>query len=657
MAEGCHQQDQSESPQRPYPNPSGHGGPLGTLQTATEEPRQYHQGNEKLRDASIKRINEGVGDVPIDDKLVQDVDAAEDQGREKSQGDPHSLYYYHLPWRIYSVASGWRDRIQQVWGSWGLTRQTNGEETAIIRFKLKERGQKVKYDVVIVGAGSTGCALAARLSEEPKRSVLLLEAGPDYPEFEHLPDDLKYGHTQAASAVDAPHNWSFVGTATPEQTKPMLVPRGKALGGSSAINGLLFIRGVPEDYDSWASWGNNEWAYEKVLPYFRKMERDLDIQDDFHGSDGPIPLRRPKRETWLPFQKAFYRACLDAGFPENPDFNHPDSTGVSPRVENQLDGIRMSMALTYIDPIRPRINLTVRPNVLAARILFDGARATGVEVESGGERFTVEGEEIVLSAGAVASPQILMLSGVGPADHLRSLGIPVAHDLPGVGQNMREHPLVWVVYRVKEGVPMDPHASRNQVCLRYTATGSGARNDMMISPASFYSAVALGGDAFKADGVALGPILEQPISTGELKLTSTDPHVQPLMDYRFLTDPWDRQRLREGVRLCVQLFEHQAFSDIIADRADPTDQDMASDEALDAWMLRNVSCCHHISRTCKMGPSSDPKAVVDQYCRVHGVERLRVVDASVMPDIIRANTNATAVLIGERAADFIKEQI
>jgi choline dehydrogenase len=277
-----------------------------------------------------------------------------------------------------------------------------------------------------------------------------------------------------------------------------------------------------------------------------------------------------------------------------------------------------------------------------------------VEVESGGESFTAEGEQIVLSAGAIASPQLLMLSGVGPAGQLRRLGIPVVHDLSGVGQNLRDHPLVAVILRVKEGFPQDPNAPRTQIGLRYTASGSGDRNDMQILPSSFSAPIGAT-DPYSAEGVRLTCILELAVGAGELTLASADPHVQPNLNYRYLVDPWDRERLREAVRICLRLLEHGAFKDIVAGRIMPTDQDLASDESLDLWLLRNVTNTTHISGTCKMGLASDPMAVVDQYCQVHGLQGLRVVDASVMPNVIRANTNATTIMIAERVADWIKQ--
>ena len=511
----------------------------------------------------------------------------------------------------------------------------------------------MKYDVIVVGSGSAGAALATRLSEDPHRSVLLLEAGPDYPELDHLPDEVKFGYATASDIMTSDHNWQFTGRAT-DKAEPMLVPRGKVTGGSSAINGQMFIRGIPEDYDAWASLGNDEWTFEKLLPFFRKLETDTDFHDDFHGTDGPIIARRFKPEEWLQAQTAFHNACTARGFPQALDLNDPDSTGVSPTPYNNPNGIRWSTALGYLSMARHRVNFTIRPNCMTHRVLFDGKRATGVEVESGGERFTVDGEEIVLSTGAIGSPQLLMLSGVGPADHLQSLGIPVVAGLPGVGQNLRDHPIVYVTWRTREGFELDGFAPRGQLALRYTAEGSDRRNDMMMVMQSYATQkINLGGSRMEPVGIRIIVGLYLALGSGELRLTSRDVDVPPLLDFNYLEEPFDRQRLREGVHLALELGEHEDFQKIIEERIEPLDSDLVSAVALDDWLIREATTGQHISCTCKMGPASDPMAVVDQHGKVHGLEGLRVVDASIMPDCIRANTNVTTIMIGERVADFM----
>ena len=418
----------------------------------------------------------------------------------------------------------------------------------------------MKYDYIVLGAGSAGAIVATRLSEDPQRSVLLIEAGPDYSTLDQLPDEVKFGYATATDIMVSDHNWQFVGKAT-DQAPEMLVPRGKVTGGSSAINGQVFLRGVPEDYDAWAAMGNDEWHFENCFQYFRKIENDTDFgNDDFHSADGPIIVRRFKRDEWLADQRAFYHACKAAGFADSPDHNHPDATGIGPVPCNNPNGIRWSTALGYLSQARSRLNLTIRANCMVHRLLFDGKQAVGVEVESGGQKFTVEGNEIILSSGAIGSPHILLRSGVGPEDQLHRFHIPVVQHLPGVGQNLRDHPIIYITWRTRPEHPLDGFAPRIQLALRWTAQDSALRNDLMIFMQSFATErVDRGGERMTPCGIRMLGVLDLAKSVGELRLQSADPSVQPFLDYRYLQDEFDRRRMREMVRLGVQLSHHEDF--------------------------------------------------------------------------------------------------
>ena len=507
----------------------------------------------------------------------------------------------------------------------------------------------MRYDVIIVGGGSAGSVVAARLAEDANTTVLLLEAGPDYPDVSNLPADIRNGHTRDAEAEGSPHNWALRGAITEEQGE-VHVAQGKVIGGGGSINGQVYLRGIPQDFDDWASWGNDEWSYAKVLPYFRKAETDLDIRDDYHGTDGPLPISRKVGENWPVIQTAFHTACLQNGYDITEDMNGPNPTGVGVVPMNNQNGVRMSTAITHLAPMRHHLNLTIRGNAFVRKILFEGAQVTGVEVESGGEVFIVEGAKVVLSAGALKSPHILMLSGIGPRDQLEEFGVAVLQDTPGVGANLRNHPIAPVSFRVKEGITLAPDASGVRIALRYTAKGSPDSNDMMMTTSSVFNPFT--GEILTDRVGRISCVIELPAGAGYVRLASADPTVQPKFDYRYFSHPEDMRRMRDGIRLAVKLLSTDAYKEVSEFRIAPSEETLATDDALDLWIRQTVGTARHVSGTCKIGPDSDPMAVVDQQCRVKGFQGLWVADSSVMPQVPRANANATAIMIGERVADW-----
>ena len=521
----------------------------------------------------------------------------------------------------------------------------------------------MKYDVIIVGGGAAGSVLASRLAENAETSVLVLEAGPDYPDPNNIPDEIKFGGTRYAEAQDSEHNWALRGTITEEQGE-IHVAQGRVIGGGSSINGQAMQRGLPEDFEAWSALGNDEWSYSKVLPFFRKSEHDLDIRDDFHGTDGPMPVRRRQSGPTPDIQRAFREALINDGYNPTNDTNGANPAGVGVSPSNNLDGMRMSAAMTFLGPVRHRLNLTVRGGVAVRKIIIKDLKAIGVEAESGGEVFNIEADKVVLCSGAIKSPHLLMLSGIGSADQLKEFGITPVHELPGVGQNLWNHLSSHIAFKVKEGVTLSGEADAVHFSLHYTSKGSSEANDMVLrtNPVIDEREEKVPGlrTKYVTDGIPpeqVGRIsctLGLPDGSGYVRLASADPLVQPTFNYQYLQNSNDIQRVRDGIRMGCDLLETEAYKDVCDYRINPKDEILNDDAALDLWIRQNVGSARHVSGTCRMGPDSDPTTVVDQYCKVKGMQNLFVVDASIVPRVPRSGgLHATVLMIGERAADWI----
>jgi choline dehydrogenase len=507
------------------------------------------------------------------------------------------------------------------------------------------------FDDIIVGGGSAGAVLAARLSQEPARRILLLEAGPDYATLESTPADLQDGWRMSLRE----HDWGLTAQAVPGRAIPY--PRGQVIGGSSAVNATIALRGVPADYDQWAALGNDEWSWAKVLPHFRRLEDDPEGAAGLHGRGGPITIARWRPDELIPVQRAFFEVCRRLGFPEVTDHNHPQATGVGPFPQNRRDRLRLSTAIAYLLPARHRPNLTIRPHCLINRVLVTGDRAVGVDIAGEGEPAQVYGRRITLAAGAIGSPTILLRSGIGSKAALADLGIEPVADLPGVGAGLADHPVTRLLLVPKPG-SCGQESPLAQVVLRYTAPGSSEFNDMQQVVFSHVDVAGIGGQqAVAAVGTPLAiglPVaLERPHARGCLDLASTDPRIRPLIQLNFAADPEDLRRLVEGVRLAWQIAHQPEIVRHTHHVALLSEEMMGSDDALAAYVRATVSTQFHPCGTARMGPPNDAMAVVDQHCRLRAIPNLRVVDASVMPAIPRANINLTCIMIGEHVADWM----
>ncbi|MCL8000236.1 FAD-dependent oxidoreductase [Brucella sp. 21LCYQ03] len=522
-------------------------------------------------------------------------------------------------------------------------------------------------DFIVVGGGSAGCAVAGRLSEDPDVSVTLFEAGPKDSSIW-----IRFPVTFYKSFKSSMLQWYKVETLKHQNNTEPSVGQARVLGGGSSLNAMIYMRGAPSDFDRWVEHGAEGWGYKDVLPFFRKAENNEVYSNDAHGQDGPLSVSN--QQYTLPLTKAWVKACQEAGIPYNLDFNSGELQGAGLYQLTTKNGRRCSSADAYLRPAKKRGNLNVVTNKQVTRIIIEGGRAVGVEYIENGRVATMRAErEVIISSGAVGSPRLLMLSGIGPAASLEKAGVKVIHDLPGVGQNLQDHTDCFMIYNLKSDSSYDKYKKirwQMAAAAQYALFGSGPITSNICEGGAFWwgdksdptpdlqyhflagAGIEEGVETTESgNGCTLNVYACRPKSRGQISLRSSDPNVAPIVDPNYLSDPYDVDRLIDGIRLGQEIMDQPAIRKFVSNAHLP-EKPLKSRKDFEDFVRKYSQGAYHLSGACKIG--KDAMAVVDRQLCVHGIDGLRVADTSVMPFVSSSNLNAPAIMIGERAADFIK---